>query len=66
MIADYRASKGNYIADPDGNVLLDVYDWLSTCRLYRSLRGLVVMPKSPQSQLVITTQLSSQQPHRQK
>jgi len=31
MIADYQKSYGNYIADPDGNVLLDVYT--SSCSL---------------------------------
>lgn len=31
MIANFQESYGNYIADPDGNVLLDVYDF-STSR----------------------------------
>jgi|SRR5450432_1751054 4-aminobutyrate aminotransferase / (S)-3-amino-2-methylpropionate transaminase len=38
MLANYQQSFGNYIADPDGNVLLDVYVLMSRCSYNRTDR----------------------------
>ena len=36
MLANYQESLGNYIADPDGNVLLDVYVTALSAKLIKA------------------------------
>lgn len=47
MIANYRESFGNYIVDPDGNVLLDVYAQIASIPVGYSNPGLVRAAQSP-------------------
>jgi hypothetical protein len=51
MLANYQQSFGNYIADPDGNVLLDVYVPYSCRERILELIFFPGMPKSPPFQL---------------
>ena len=48
MLADYRMSHGNYIADPDGNVLLDVYAQIASIPVGYSNPNLLAAAMSPQ------------------
>jgi hypothetical protein len=50
MLANYQQSFGNYIADPDGNVLLDVYVCIITVNNIRA-DFFLDMPKFPPFQL---------------
>ncbi|KAL8420166.1 hypothetical protein RB594_003083 [Gaeumannomyces avenae] len=48
MMADYPASSGNYIADPDGNVLLDVYAQIASIPIGYNNPALLEAARSPE------------------
>lgn len=48
MLADYKSSIGNYIADPDGNVLLDVYAQIASIPVGYNNPHLIEAMKSDQ------------------
>ncbi|KAI0603167.1 aminotransferase class-III-domain-containing protein [Biscogniauxia sp. FL1348] len=48
MLADYTKSFGNYIVDPDGNALLDVYAQIASIPVGYNNPGLVKAAKSPE------------------
>lgn len=47
MLTDYKSSIGNYIADPDGNVLLDVYAQIASIPVGYNNPHLIETMKSP-------------------
>jgi 4-aminobutyrate aminotransferase/(S)-3-amino-2-methylpropionate transaminase len=48
MMADYPKSLGNYIADPDGNVLLDVYAQIASIPVGYNNPTLIEAARSPE------------------
>ncbi|KAM0334177.1 hypothetical protein ACHAQA_001197 [Verticillium albo-atrum] len=47
MLTDFNKSIGNYIADPDGNVLLDVYAQIASIPLGYNNPALIAASKTP-------------------
>lgn len=48
MMANYQQSLGNYIADPDGNILLDVYAQIASIPVGYNNPGLLLAATSPE------------------
>ncbi|KAK4175016.1 putative 4-aminobutyrate aminotransferase [Triangularia setosa] len=48
MLTDYYKSTGNYIADPDGNILLDVYAQIASIPVGYNNPSLIKAAQSPQ------------------
>ncbi|KAK0673961.1 putative 4-aminobutyrate aminotransferase [Cercophora samala] len=48
MLTDYYKSAGNYIADPDGNILLDVYAQIASIPVGYNNPSLIKAAQSPQ------------------
>jgi 4-aminobutyrate aminotransferase/(S)-3-amino-2-methylpropionate transaminase len=48
IITDYKKSVGNYIADPDGNLLLDVYAQIASIPLGYNNPALIKAAQSPE------------------
>lgn len=48
MVANYKQSLGNYIADPDGNVLLDVYAQIASIPVGYNNPNLLLAASSPE------------------
>ncbi|KAI0417347.1 aminotransferase class-III-domain-containing protein [Xylaria grammica] len=48
MLADYTKSKGNYIVDPDGNALLDVYAQIASIPIGYNNPALKKVAESPE------------------
>ncbi|KAJ9137564.1 4-aminobutyrate aminotransferase [Pleurostoma richardsiae] len=48
MLTDYQRSIGNYIADPDGNVLLDAFAQIASIALGYNNPALVSVAKTPE------------------
>ena len=46
FVADFAKSKGNYIADVDGNILLDVYNQISSIPIGYNNPALIELAKS--------------------
>ena len=46
LVIDYEKSKGNYLVDADGNILLDVFAQISSIALGYNVSEMIALGKS--------------------